>query len=104
MHDDLKYFFFFLLQLIFCLNIVFDSNEKANRNYTTEFVCNLFSEEGKDIFTCRMNVLGHMQQVDHHSLVTFLSQIHFLDVIITFDVIVGIYQKYTCSFLIISVA
>ncbi|XP_064480198.1 ATP-dependent 6-phosphofructokinase-like isoform X2 [Ornithodoros turicata] len=37
-------------------------NEKANENYTTEFIYKLFSEEGKDIFTTRMNILGHMQQ------------------------------------------
>ncbi|XP_041360944.1 ATP-dependent 6-phosphofructokinase-like [Gigantopelta aegis] len=37
-------------------------NELANSNYTTEFVHNLFSEEGKGVFTCRSNVLGHMQQ------------------------------------------
>jgi len=37
-------------------------NEKANDNYTTDFIYRLFSEEGKDVFTARMNVLGHMQQ------------------------------------------
>jgi hypothetical protein len=39
------------------------SNEKASVNYSTDFICRLFSEEGKDDFTCRLNVLGHMQQV-----------------------------------------
>ena len=38
-------------------------NEKANSNYTTSFVHQLFSEAGKDHFTTRMNILGHMQQV-----------------------------------------
>ena len=38
-------------------------NEKANSNYTTEFIHKLYSEEGKGVFNCRMNVLGHMQQV-----------------------------------------
>ena len=38
-------------------------NEKANANYTTEFIHKLYSEEGKNVFNCRMNVLGHMQQV-----------------------------------------
>jgi 6-phosphofructokinase 1 len=33
-------------------------NEKANDNYTTDFIYRLFSEEGKDVFTARMNVLG----------------------------------------------
>lgn len=37
-------------------------NENANSNYTTDFIEHLFSEEGKGVFTCRKNVLGHMQQ------------------------------------------
>ncbi|KAL3887669.1 hypothetical protein ACJMK2_000235 [Sinanodonta woodiana] len=37
-------------------------NENANPNYTTDFIHQLFSEEGKGVFTCRKNVLGHMQQ------------------------------------------
>lgn len=37
-------------------------NEYASPNYTTEFVEKLFSEEGKGVFTCRKNILGHMQQ------------------------------------------
>ncbi|XP_076332985.1 ATP-dependent 6-phosphofructokinase-like isoform X2 [Tachypleus tridentatus] len=37
-------------------------NEYANTNYTTDFIFRLYSEEGKDIFSTRMNVLGHMQQ------------------------------------------
>merc|ERR1712241_1152629 len=37
-------------------------NEKANDNYTTDFVTRLYQEEGKGIFTTRQNVLGHMQQ------------------------------------------
>ncbi|KAI3357398.1 hypothetical protein L3Q82_015831, partial [Scortum barcoo] len=37
-------------------------NENSNANYTTDFVFNLYSEEGKGIFDCRKNVLGHMQQ------------------------------------------
>ncbi|XP_034836312.1 ATP-dependent 6-phosphofructokinase isoform X3 [Maniola hyperantus] len=37
-------------------------NEKANENYNTEFIYRLYSEEGKGLFTARMNVLGHMQQ------------------------------------------
>ena len=39
------------------------SNEKASVNYTSEFINRLYSEAGKDEFRCRMNVLGHMQQV-----------------------------------------
>ena len=34
------------------------SNEKANENYSTDFIYRLFSEEGKDTFSARMNVLG----------------------------------------------
>lgn len=37
-------------------------NENANVNYTTEFIHRLYSEEGRNIFTSRMNKLGHMQQ------------------------------------------
>ncbi|XP_061834538.1 phosphofructokinase, muscle b [Nerophis lumbriciformis] len=37
-------------------------NEKCNANYTTEVLFNLYSEEGKGVFDCRKNVLGHMQQ------------------------------------------
>lgn len=38
-------------------------NEKCNANYTTDFIFNLYTEEGKGVFDCRKNVLGHMQQV-----------------------------------------
>uniref|UniRef100_A0A673YIS8 Phosphofructokinase, muscle b n=1 Tax=Salmo trutta TaxID=8032 RepID=A0A673YIS8_SALTR len=37
-------------------------NSNANDNYTTQFLFNLYSEEGKGTFDCRMNILGHMQQ------------------------------------------
>lgn len=37
-------------------------NEKANDNYNTDFIYRLYAEEGKGLFTARMNVLGHMQQ------------------------------------------
>ena len=33
-------------------------NEKANENYTTDFITKLFTEEGKSVFSARMNVLG----------------------------------------------
>lgn len=36
--------------------------EKANSNYSTQFIYQLFAEEGKGVFDCRCNVLGHMQQ------------------------------------------
>ena len=38
-------------------------NEKANSEYTTEFLYSMFAEEGRDFFSVRKNVLGHMQQV-----------------------------------------
>jgi len=37
-------------------------NEKANENYNTDFINRLYSEEGRDKFSVRHNVLGHMQQ------------------------------------------
>lgn len=37
-------------------------NERCNSNYTTDFLFNLYSEEGKGVFDCRKNILGHMQQ------------------------------------------
>uniref|UniRef100_A0A1B6DHL7 ATP-dependent 6-phosphofructokinase n=4 Tax=Clastoptera arizonana TaxID=38151 RepID=A0A1B6DHL7_9HEMI len=37
-------------------------NEKCNDNYNTDFIFRLYSEEGKGLFSARMNVLGHMQQ------------------------------------------
>ncbi|XP_063910824.1 ATP-dependent 6-phosphofructokinase isoform X1 [Zophobas morio] len=37
-------------------------NEKANENYNTDFIYRLYCEEGKGLFSARMNVLGHMQQ------------------------------------------
>lgn len=38
-------------------------NEKCHEHYTTEFLYNLYSSEGKGVFDCRTNVLGHLQQV-----------------------------------------
>uniref|UniRef100_A0A8C5F295 6-phosphofructokinase type B n=1 Tax=Gopherus evgoodei TaxID=1825980 RepID=A0A8C5F295_9SAUR len=37
-------------------------NEKCHEHYTTEFLYNLYSSEGRGIFDCRINVLGHLQQ------------------------------------------
>ncbi|KAF4514246.1 UNVERIFIED_CONTAM: hypothetical protein B566_EDAN019536 [Ephemera danica] len=39
-----------------------DVNEKANENYTTDFIYRLYTEEGKGLFSARCNILGHMQQ------------------------------------------
>lgn len=38
-------------------------NENCNVNYTTDFIYQLYTEEGRGVFDCRKNVLGHMQQV-----------------------------------------
>uniref|UniRef100_A0A8B9RFT8 ATP-dependent 6-phosphofructokinase n=1 Tax=Astyanax mexicanus TaxID=7994 RepID=A0A8B9RFT8_ASTMX len=37
-------------------------NEKCHKHYTTDFIHNLYSAEGKGIFDCRVNILGHLQQ------------------------------------------
>lgn len=37
-------------------------NEFANPVYTTQFMCSLFEEEGKDLFDVRQSILGHLQQ------------------------------------------
>lgn len=37
-------------------------NEKCHENYTTDFIYRLYTAEGKDVFDCRVNVLGHLQQ------------------------------------------
>lgn len=45
------------------LMLVLYRNENSSENYTTDFIYQLYSEEGKGVFDCRKNVLGHMQQV-----------------------------------------
>ncbi|XP_037542850.1 ATP-dependent 6-phosphofructokinase, liver type [Nematolebias whitei] len=37
-------------------------NENCHQNYSTDFIYRLYSEEGKGVFDCRVNVLGHLQQ------------------------------------------
>uniref|UniRef100_A0A672QUG1 Phosphofructokinase, liver type n=1 Tax=Sinocyclocheilus grahami TaxID=75366 RepID=A0A672QUG1_SINGR len=37
-------------------------NEKCHVHYTTDFIHKLYSAEGKGVFDCRVNVLGHLQQ------------------------------------------
>merc|ERR1711890_80159 len=37
-------------------------NENANENYTSDCLNRMYTEEGKNHFTVRNNVLGHMQQ------------------------------------------
>lgn len=41
-------------------------NEKASDNYNTEFIYRLYSEEGKGLFSARMNVLGWRQTTINH--------------------------------------
>ena len=42
-------------------------NENCNENYTTDFMCKMLAEEGKEHFITRTNVLGHLQQGDRPS-------------------------------------
>ena len=44
-------------------------SEKANENYSTDFILRLLTEEGKNVFTARESHLGHMQQVFFFSLI-----------------------------------
>jgi 6-phosphofructokinase 1 len=37
-------------------------SENASKNYTTQFIQQLFAEEGKNEFSTRVNILGHAQQ------------------------------------------
>ncbi|MBN1423977.1 6-phosphofructokinase [Candidatus Fermentibacteria bacterium] len=37
-------------------------NENANEAYTTDVICSIFGEEGRDLFDVRWAVLGHIQQ------------------------------------------
>jgi 6-phosphofructokinase 1 len=37
-------------------------NERANEVYTTQFLCSLYEEEGKEVFDVRPAILGHLQQ------------------------------------------
>ncbi|XP_028249113.1 ATP-dependent 6-phosphofructokinase, liver type [Parambassis ranga] len=37
-------------------------NESCHENYTTDFIHRLYSSEGRGVFDCRVNVLGHLQQ------------------------------------------
>ncbi|MDS4070894.1 MAG: 6-phosphofructokinase, partial [Candidatus Competibacter sp.] len=42
-------------------------NERANPQYTTDFLCRLFEEEGGAWFDVRQAILGHVQQGDNPS-------------------------------------
>ena len=41
---------------------LFIRSENANAIYTTDFICSLFEEEGREVFDVRPAVLGHLQQ------------------------------------------
>uniref|UniRef100_A0A8C1IX33 Phosphofructokinase, platelet n=1 Tax=Cyprinus carpio TaxID=7962 RepID=A0A8C1IX33_CYPCA len=51
--DTVPYYYIYFIR---------DLNENCSENYTTDFIYQLYSEEGKGVFDCRKNVLGHMQQ------------------------------------------
>uniref|UniRef100_A0A667YPI8 ATP-dependent 6-phosphofructokinase n=1 Tax=Myripristis murdjan TaxID=586833 RepID=A0A667YPI8_9TELE len=51
---------FLFFSLLFSLSMY--RNEKCHEHYTTDFIHKLYSSEGKGIFDCRVNVLGHLQQ------------------------------------------
>lgn len=40
-------------------------NEKASDNYNTDFIYRLYSEEGKGLFSARMNILGKYEFYNH---------------------------------------
>ncbi len=42
-------------------------NENCSENFTTEFICQLLSEEGKGMFVARSVILGHLQQGENPS-------------------------------------
>lgn len=37
-------------------------NENAHPSYSLDFIRRLYAEEGKDVFSCREAILGHVQQ------------------------------------------
>lgn len=56
-----------------CCFLCHNRNEKCHENYTTDFIHKLYSSEGKGIFDCRVNVLGHLQQVQSHHTTSLYS-------------------------------
>lgn len=42
-------------------------NENCSENFTTEFLCQLLTEEGKGMFVARSLILGHLQQGENPS-------------------------------------
>lgn len=65
-------------------------NEKCSENFTTEFMCQLLTEESKGMFVSRSLILGHLQQGEKSS---------------PYDRILGVkYATHAVDFLIKSVA
>lgn len=56
-----------------CCFLCHNRNEKCHENYTTDFIHKLYSSEGKGIFDCRVNVLGHLQQVQSYHTTSLYS-------------------------------
>lgn len=54
---------FIFVRLLFFFFFFLPRNENCNENFTTDFVYQLYTEEGRGVFDCRKNILGHMQQV-----------------------------------------
>lgn len=48
-------------------------NEFANENYSVEFIRSIFDEESKGLFSTRVSVLGHLQQVSDSEPLVSLS-------------------------------
>lgn len=52
-------------------------NEKSSKNYDTEFISKLFSEEGEGIFTTRTNVLGDNSDTNFISIYQYYIRLNF---------------------------
>uniref|UniRef100_A0A671Q9Y4 6-phosphofructokinase type B n=1 Tax=Sinocyclocheilus anshuiensis TaxID=1608454 RepID=A0A671Q9Y4_9TELE len=66
-------------------------NEKCHVHYTTDFIHKLYSAEGKGVFDCRVNVLGHLQQVQTPSVFVSAGRV-FVNTPDT-ACVVGLYKK-----------
>lgn len=50
-------------------------NENANLMYNTDFVQRLFSEEGKGLFSCRMNIIGTRFIIYRHFVIASVFKV-----------------------------
>ncbi len=55
-------------------------NEYANAIYDTNFICDLFEEEGKDVFDVRPAIFGHLQQGGNPSPFDRIQATRFADI------------------------